>query len=167
MGRFFKIYSFNNSKIFFFWYKSKKKSSNIFGTNHNKPNWLKSLRAILGYIYDIYVSEIQLFEYESDLRSNEHHLTSRENKAWKTCRPIRELSVIVWESVPGAKTCGQPIWLKLGTEVGCHEIFQKPIWLTSLTLSSRVSGGISFFAPWVQKIQPFRGHFESAIKPNW
>ena len=56
------------------------------------------------------------------------------------------LSVIVWESVPGAKTCGQPIWLKLGTEVGCHEIFQKPIWLTSLTLSFRVSGGVSFFA---------------------
>ena len=73
-------------------YKSKKKSTNIFGTKHNKPNWLKSLRAILGYIYNIYVSEIQLFEYESDLRSNEHHLTSRENKAWKTCRPIRELN---------------------------------------------------------------------------
>ena len=80
---------------------------------------------------------------------------------------IIELSVIVWESVPGAKTCGQPIWLKLGTEVGCHEIFEKPIWLTSLTLSFRVSGGVSFFALWAQKIQPFRGHFESAIKPNW
>ena len=77
------------------------------------------------------------------------------------------LSVIVWESVPGAKSCGQPIWLKLGTEVGCHEIFQKPIWLTSLTLSFRVSGGVSFFALWAQKIHPFRGHFESAIKPNW
>ena len=92
MGRFFKIYSFNYSKKIFFCYKSKKKSSNIFGTNHNKPNWLKSLGAILGYIYNIYVSEIQLFEHESDLRSNEHHLTSGENKAWKTCRPIRELN---------------------------------------------------------------------------
>ena len=69
------------------------------------------------------------------------------------------LSVIVWESVPGAKTCGQPIWLKLGTEVGCHEIFQKPIWLTSLTLSFRVSGGVSFFALWAQKNPSFQGSF--------
>lgn len=87
--------------------------------------------------------------------------------SWSRAYGLCGLSVIVWESGPGAKSCGQPIWLKLGTEVGCHEIFQKPIWLTSLTLSFRVSGGVSFFAPWVQKIQPFRGHFESAIKPNW
>ena len=50
------------------------------------------------------------------------------------------LSVIVWESVPGAKSCGQPIWLKLGTDVGCDEIFQKPLWLTSLTFSFGVPG---------------------------
>ena len=50
------------------------------------------------------------------------------------------LSVIVWESVPGAKSCGQPIWLKLGTDVGCDEIFQKPLWLTSLTFSFGVTG---------------------------
>ena len=74
------------------------------------------------------------------------------------------LSVIVWESVPGAKNCGQPIWLKLGTEVGCNEIFQKPIWLTSLTFSFGVPGGVSFFALWAPKIQPSRGHFESPIK---
>ena len=57
------------------------------------------------------------------------------------------LSVIVCESVPGAKSCGQPIWLKLGTEVGYNEIFQKPIWLTSLSFSFGVTGGVSFFAP--------------------
>ena len=52
------------------------------------------------------------------------------------------LSVIVCESVPGAKSCGQPIWLKIGTEVGCDEIFQKPLWLISLTNS-----GGSHFLP--------------------
>ena len=92
MGRFFKIYSFNNSKVFFFWNKSKKKRSDIFGAKHNKPNWLKSLWAILGYSYYIYVAEIPLFKYESDLRTNEHNLSSRENKARKTCGPIRELN---------------------------------------------------------------------------
>ena len=51
------------------------------------------------------------------------------------------LSVIAWESVPGAKSCGQSISLKLGTEVGCHEIFQRPLWLTSLTFSFRVTVG--------------------------
>ena len=40
---------------------------------------------------------------------------------------IPDLTVIVLESVPGVKSCGQPIWLKLGTEVGCDEIFQKPL----------------------------------------
>ena len=56
------------------------------------------------------------------------------------------LSVIVRESVLGAKSCGQPIWLKLGTEVGCDKIFQKPLWLTSLTFSFGVTGGgVSFF----------------------
>ena len=33
------------------------------------------------------------------------------------------------------------MWLKLGTEVGCDEIFQKPLKLTSLTFSFGVSGG--------------------------
>ena len=36
---------------------------------------------------------------------------------------VKGLSVIVWESVPGAKSSGQPIWLKLGTDVGYNEIF--------------------------------------------
>ena len=57
---------------------------------------------------------------------------------------IPDLTVIVLESVPGAKSCGQPIWLKLGTEVGCDEIFQKPLWLTSLTFSFGVTGGSHF-----------------------
>ena len=51
------------------------------------------------------------------------------------------LSVTVWERVPGSRNCGQPIWLKLGAEVGWDEIFQKPLWLTSLSFSFRVSGG--------------------------
>ena len=45
-----------------------------------------------------------------------------------------------------AKSCGQSIWLKLGTEFGCDEIFQKPLWLTSLTFSFGVTGGVSFLA---------------------
>ena len=56
-----------------------------------------------------------------------------------------QLSVTVRESVPLAISCCQPIWLKLGTDVGCKEIFQNPLWLTSLTFSFRVSGGVSFF----------------------
>ena len=76
-------------------------------------------------------------------------------------------SVIDWESVPGAKSCGQPIWLKLGTEVGYDEIFQQPLWLTSLTFSFGVTGRVSFFALWAPKIQPSRGHFESVIRPHW
>ena len=51
--------------------------------------------------------------------------------SWAFASP---LSVIVWESVPGAKSCCQPIWLKLGTEAGCDEKFQTPIRLTSLNL---------------------------------
>ena len=63
-----------------------------------------------------------------------------------------KLSVIVWESVAGAKSCGQPIWLKLGTEVGCNEIFQKPLWLTSqLTFSFGVTGGGDLFGFWDKK----------------
>ena len=61
------------------------------------------------------------------------------------------LRVIYWESVPGAKSCGQSIWLKLDTEVGCDEIFQKPLWLTSLTFSFGVTGGVSFFSLWAPK----------------
>ena len=45
--------------------------------------------------------------------------------------PTFYLSVIVWESVSVAKSWGQQIWLKLGREVGCDEIFQKPLRLTS------------------------------------
>ena len=80
---------------------------------------------------------------------------------------LTKLSVIVWESVPGAKSCGQPIWLKLGTEVGRDEIFQKLLWLTSLTSSFGVTGGVSVFALWAPKIQPSAGHFESVIRPHW
>ena len=43
------------------------------------------------------------------------------------------------------KNCGQSIWLKLGTEVGCDEIFQKPLWLPSLTFSFGVTGGSHFW----------------------
>ena len=57
---------------------------------------------------------------------------------------IPDLTIIVLESVPGAKSCGKPIWLKLSTEVGCDEIFQKPLWLTSLTFSFGVTGGSHF-----------------------
>ena len=39
------------------------------------------------------------------------------------------------------QSCVQPSGLKLGTKGGCGEIFQKPLWLTSLTFSFGVSGG--------------------------
>ena len=71
---------------------------------------------------------------------------------------LTKLSVIVWESVPAAKSCGQSIWLKLGTEVGRDEIFQKPLWLTSLTSSSGVTGGLSF-CPLSTKNPVFKGAF--------
>ena len=58
-----------------------------------------------------------------------------------------------------AKSCGQPIWLKLGTEVGCNEIFQKPKWLTSLTFSFGVSGGGLIFCPMSTKNPAFQGTF--------
>ena len=53
----------------------------------------------------------------------------------------------------GQICCGQLIWLRLDTEFGCDEIFQQPLWLTSLTLSFGVSGGggVSFFALHHQK----------------
>ena len=51
------------------------------------------------------------------------------------------LSVTVRESVPEAKSYGQLLWLKLGTEVGCDEISQKSVWLSSLTSSSVFSVG--------------------------
>ena len=65
-----------------------------------------------------------------------------------------------------AKSCGQPIWLKLGTEVGCDEIFQNLLWLTSLTFSFGVTGwGGSHFLPCeYRKNQPSRGYFESVIR---
>ena len=58
----------------------------------------------------------------------EFEFFSRPNVLWS--RPILLFSITLWESVPGAKGCGQPIWLKLGTEVKCDEIFQNPLWLT-------------------------------------
>ena len=65
------------------------------------------------------------------------------------------------ERVPGAKSCGQPIWLKLGSEVGCDEIFRKPLCLTSLTFSSGVTGGSHFL--------PFEHQKSSLprIRPHW
>ena len=68
-------------------------------------------------------------------------------------------SVIVCESVPGAKSCGQLIWLKLGTEVGCDKIFQKPLWITSLTFSFGVTGGGLSFCPLSTKNPAFQGAF--------
>ena len=79
--------------------------------------------------------------------------------------PTFYLTVIVWESVPGAKSCRQPIWLKLGTEVGCDEIFQKPLRLTSLTFSFGVTGGTGggggglIFCPLSTKSPAFQGAF--------
>ena len=35
----------------------------------------------------------------------------------------------------------EKVFQKLGSEVGCDEIFQKPLWLTSLTFSFGVTGG--------------------------
>ena len=101
------------------------------------------------------------------------YTTTRKRFVIFTCRYFKlswnatALSVIVWESVPVAKRCGQPIWLKLGTEVGYNDIFQKPLWPTSLNFSFGVTGGVSFLALWAQKIQPSRGHFESLIRPHW
>ena len=36
---------------------------------------------------------------------------------------------------------GRPILMKLTTEVGLIEIFQKPSWFCSLTFCSKVTGG--------------------------
>ena len=51
------------------------------------------------------------------------------------------LSVPVWESDPGVKIGGQPIRLKLAAKAGCDNIFQKPLWLTSLTVVLEFRGG--------------------------
>ena len=37
-------------------------------------------------------SDIVYIEYESNLRSNEHYLSSSENKAWKKFKPVRDLN---------------------------------------------------------------------------
>ena len=47
------------------------------------------------------------------------------------------------------------------------EIELGPTYSVCLTFSFGVSGGVSFSALWALKTQPSRGHFESAIKPNW
>ena len=52
---------------------------------------------------------------------------------------------------------------KLGMRRYFKSNFGSLLWLFKFW-SSR---GISFFALWVPKIQPSRGHFESAIKPHW
>ena len=77
------------------------------------------------------------------------------------------LSVPVWESVPGVKIGGQPIRLKLGAKAGCDKIFQKPLWLTSLTVCSGVSWGVLFVARKAPQSSLPGGIFESAIKRHW
>ena len=73
------------------------------------------------------------------------------------------LSVTVRESVPEAKSYGQLIWLKLSTEVGCDEISQKSVWLTSLTSSSVVFAGDGrgrlIFFPLTTKNPASKGEF--------
>ena len=74
------------------------------------------------------------------------------------------LSVTVRESVPEAKSYGQLIWLKLSTEVGCDEISQKSVWLSSLTSSSVVFAGdgwgrLIFFFPLTTKNPASKGEF--------
>ena len=69
--------------------------------------------------------------------------------------------------MPPKRTKKVRLGIKIGTEVGCDQIFQKPLWLSSLTFSSGVLGGVPFVALLAPKIQPSRGHFESAIKPHW
>ena len=109
----------------------------------------KSLKAVYSKITKLNIQK--LFDVYRKLKASYSSTTIPQVAKW--------LSVIVWESVPGAKNCGQPIWLKLGTEVGYNEIFQKPLWLTSLSFSFGVTGGVSFFALWAPKIQPSRGAF--------
>ena len=41
----------------------------------------------------LYIKQTAYCEYESDLRSNEHYLSSRENKAWKKFRPVQDLNL--------------------------------------------------------------------------
>ena len=68
----------------------------------------------------------------------------------------------------GQKLYGQLIWLKLSTEVGCNEISQKSVWLSSLTSNCVVSagdgggggGGVShFFFPMTTKNTASKGKF--------
>ena len=54
---------------------------------------------------------------------------------------LKDLSVIVWESVPEVENEGRPIFMKLAPEVGLIQIFQMPSWFCSLTFSSKVTGG--------------------------
>ena len=86
-----------------------------------------------------------------------------ENQRWRPryycIVTVTLYSVIVWESVSGAKSCGQPIWLKLGTEAGCDEIFQKPLWLTSLTFSFGSYRGDLICCPLSTKNPAFQGAF--------
>ena len=81
----------------------------------------------------------------------------------KTSTTNFAFSVTVRESVPGAKSYDQLIWLKLSTEVGCEEISQKSLWLSSLTSSSVVlrgmGGGVSFFFPLTTKNPASKGKF--------
>ena len=123
------------------------------------------------------------------LLSTQHMIDSltpekRKSHVWLKCRIIiykwkpfwisdwlnqfTNLIVIVWEGVPGAKSCGQPIWLKIGTEVRCDEIFQKPLWLTSLTFSFGVTegggGGVSHFLPFSTKNPAFQEAFWKCVK---
>ena len=77
------------------------------------------------------------------------YLASRTRKELEM---IRALRVPVWESVPEVKICGQPIRLRLGAKVGFDKIFQKPFWITSLTVCSRAWRGVHL---WPMKHQKF------------
>ena len=42
------------------------------------------------------VYQTKVYEYESDLGSNEHYLSSSENKAWK-CSGLCDMGALVWQ----------------------------------------------------------------------
>ena len=48
------------------------------------------------------------------------------------------VSIIDFARTPYPNKIGKPIWLKLGRKVECGKLFQKPLWLTSLTVCSGV-----------------------------
>ena len=61
----------------------------------------------------------------------------------------------------GQKLYGQLVWLRLSTEVGCNEISEKSVWLSSLTSNCVVSAGDGshFFFPMTTKNTASKGKF--------